>query len=122
MAYRQINEDRWPSCTPLVWDRPEDERGGRESDKGLICFVGRFRNTQSSRVGARFGVGTHGSIKSEAGRNPLPPEVALAFPVDDRFGSIATEIGYLRHVRFIPDSGSTADVAALRTRADCGLG
>src|ERR1700742_4953953 len=101
---------------------PGGRTAGRESDKGPICLVGRFRNTQSSPVGARFGVGTHGSIKSEAGRNPLPLEVALAFPVDDRFGSIATEIGYLRHGRFIPDSVSTADVAALRTRADCGLG
>src|ERR1700742_4953954 len=25
---RQINEDRWPSCTPFMWARPEDERRG----------------------------------------------------------------------------------------------
>ena len=50
---RQINEDRWPSCTPFVWARPEDERGGQESDRGSAFFVGRFRNTQSSPIPLR---------------------------------------------------------------------
>jgi hypothetical protein len=41
--------------------------GGRGVRLGSNFFVGRFRNTQFSPVGARFaGAGTHGSIKSEA--------------------------------------------------------
>ena len=36
----------------------------------MAFFVGRFRNTHSSPIGARFaGVGTDGSIKSEARRD-----------------------------------------------------
>src|SRR5277367_4442988 len=49
---RQINEDRWPSCAPFVWARPEDERGAGVR-QGSDFFVGRFRNTQSSPTGAR---------------------------------------------------------------------
>jgi len=70
---RQINEDRSPSCTPFVWARPEDERGAAVR-QGSDFFVGRFRNTQSSPIGTCFaGIGTHGSIKSEARRDPLCP-------------------------------------------------
>jgi hypothetical protein len=83
---RQINEDRWPSCTPFVWARPEDERGGRSPTGGLPFLSADFviPNPAPSHFA---GIGTHGSIRSEARRNPLPLEVALAFPVNDRFGS-----------------------------------
>ena len=47
----------------------------------------------------------------------LPPPILCQLPGALRSGSIATEIGYLRHVRH-PDSGNTADVAALRICAN----
>ena len=81
---RQINEDRWPSCAPFVWARPEDERGGGEFRQGSDFFVGRIRNPAPPAPG----VGTHGSIKSEARRlmpNCMAARVTKARRVSARF-------------------------------------
>jgi hypothetical protein len=113
---RQINEDRWPSCTPFVWAHPEEGRtGARESDRGVLFFLSAdFRSTQSSPIGTRFaGVGTHGSIKSEARRN-LPLEVALAFPMNDRFGW--RRFGHRLATSVLPDQRTSTDRSRISQR------
>jgi hypothetical protein len=84
---RQINEDRWPSCTPFVWARPEDERGGRSPTGGLLFLSADFvipNPVPSAPASPASGRTVQSSRKQ--GEAPLPLEVALVFPVNDRFG------------------------------------
>src|ERR1700722_3828172 len=108
---RQFNEYRWPSCTPFVWAWPEDERGGGSPTGGSDFFVGRFRNTQSSPIGASPASGRTAQSSRKQGATPLSLEGALAFPVNDRFGSNSALGPQQRKVRSPPPHSELAATA-----------